>query len=87
MSQRVILTLDVTLEEARQIAERIAGVGPYYEAYNLPTLLDEAEEQAEGTTFLVKIRSNASAAISGPEMPRRVKRASPALLIAAGPSA
>lgn len=67
MSQRVIIALDVTFDEAKEIAERIAGVGPYYEAWNLPVALDEAEERAdgEGQSAFVCIRSDASVALGG----------------------
>ncbi|RVT93428.1 hypothetical protein [Sphingomonas crocodyli] len=69
MSDRVVISLDVTFEEARAIAERIAGVGPYYEAMNLPIALDEVEEMAVDADKLrrVYIRSDASAALGGPD--------------------
>lgn len=72
MSGRIIIALDVTFAEAKQIAEKIAGSGPYYEAWNLPMSIDEVEEMAnpEGRPKLVCIRSDASAAMGGPDFPQ-----------------
>ena len=76
MVDRVVIVLDVTMEEARTIAERIAGAGPYYKAYNLPILLDEAEEAVipAGGVPHVSLRSDASSALGGPNMPDLAKR-------------
>lgn len=69
MPERVIITFDVTFEEANAIAERIAGVGPYYEAWNLPVALEELAEMevSEGKLKRVMLRSDASAALGGPD--------------------
>ncbi len=68
MIKRVAVLLDVTMDEARVIAERIAGVGPYYEGFNLPVLLDELDEMdlPPGKFLKVGLRSDASAALGGP---------------------
>jgi hypothetical protein len=67
MANRVILAFDVTVDEARHIAEKIAGVGPYYEAWNLPIALDELEDMAipEDKIPHVALRSNHSAELGG----------------------
>ncbi len=67
MPDRVILAFDVTVEEARAISEKIAGVGPYYEAWNLPVLLDELDDMEipEGKVPHVALRSDDSAALGG----------------------
>lgn len=68
MTKRVAILLDVTMDEARVIAERIAGVGPYYEGFNLPVVLDELDEMdvPPGKFLSAKLRSDASAALGGP---------------------
>ena len=67
MPKRVVVTLDLTTEEAHAIAERIAGVGPYYEAWNLPVVLEQLEEM-EGEVGTAYLRSDASAALGGPSV-------------------
>lgn len=69
MQDRVKIVLDVTFDEARRIAEAIAGIGPYYGMWNLPICLDEVAEMKlpDGKVQGVSIRSDASAALGGPE--------------------
>lgn len=72
MADRVTLSFDVTLEEAWDIADMVAGIGPVYDAYNLLTALEEVEGLAprEGQVKRIYIRSAESAELGGVEVDR-----------------
>lgn len=74
---RIVLLLDVTSSEAQAIAAVLGreGAAPFYEAYNMPTLVDEAiDRTAPGERGFLSMRSKGSAELGGPDMPAIVSR-------------
>lgn len=69
MTNRIVLSLDITSEEAQAIAGKIGELGPDYKAWHIEDAIERisAMDAPAGKVRRISLRSNASAKLGGPD--------------------